>query len=469
MALRSDRDKCAHLLRRFGLGASEAELDYYLLGGLSAAIDRLLDYDNIDEGFSVPIEAFKNPANDRVPMQGLVVWWSLRMLMSRRPLQETMTLFWHDHFATSGAKVNLAAVMHGQNEILRSNATGNFRRLLSAVSKDPAMIMWLDGQQNRRGHPNENFAREVMELFTLGIGHYTEADVKESARAYTGWAVRRVSGADGKPVALEFLDRPRQHDDTSKSFLGNTGNFNGDDILNILCDRPETAALIVRKMWSWFCYPNPEPGLVQKFAAEFRASGLEIKPLLRSIMASPEFYSAKAERAVVKNPVAVCIATLRQLGVGEMVGTAVRAASPDTPLRQIVAPAAGAAQAMKGMGMWLFYPPDVSGWKFGQAWISSATMLGRMEWAEALFSRNQSTRVKIRVPADQILAGEATSAGAVKALLKAFDITLSPAKLKYLVQAADQACGGSVTKENADETAVAICRLMFASPEFQMA
>jgi len=468
MPLVTDRQKCAHLLRRFGLGASEAELDFYAKNGLSSAIDLLLNYETVDEAFTVPLEVFKNAKQNRVPMPGLVTWWTLRLLMTRRPLQEKMTLFWHNHFATSASKVTAPLVMHQQNEILRRNATGNFRKLLSEVSKDPAMVQWLDCQQNVKGHANENFAREVMELFTLGIGHYTEKDIQEGAKAFTGWALRRTTDPVTKTVTAEFIDRPLRHDSGQKSFLGNRGNFNGDDILNILCDQPRTAEYLVWKMWSWFCYPNPEPALVSRLAAQFRQSGLDIKALLKAIMTSPEFYSPKAERAIVKSPVDVCITTLRQLGVGESVGEAVRGTPVEAFPRARVAPAAGAMTAMKAMGMWLFYPPDVSGWKFGQAWISSATMVERMGWAEHLFGQAKSARFRLQVPTYAILSGDPTPEGAVKTLISAFDVQLKPEKVKFLVQAAQKTSGGHIDAQNAAETASAISRLMFASPEFQL-
>ncbi len=469
MPLRTDRDKCAHILRRFGLGASEAELDYYLRNGLEGAIDLLVDYDKTDEGFTVPIGLFQNPVNGRLPMQGVLSWWTLRLLMTRRPLQEKMTLFWHNHFATSASKVTAPLVMYSQNELLRRNATGSFRTLLSEVSKDPAMILWLDAQQNVKGHPNENFGREVMELFTLGIGHYSETDVKEGARAFTGWSVRRIKQPDGKSSSAEFLDRPRQHDPGQKTFLGNTGFFNGDDILNILADHPRTSEFITWKIWSWFGYPNPEPQLISRLAKEFHRSGLEIKTLLRAIMASPEFYSAKAERAIVKSPPDVCVTTLRQLGMGELIGDAVRnAGSVELPRGRLAAVAA-AAQGMKSMGMWLLYPPDVSGWKFGQAWISSATMVERMGWADQLFGQSKSAKSRFRVPGEQVFANNMTPKGVVEELLSAFDVPLKSEKIRFLLQVAESKSSGNVTAANINETAAAVCHLLFATPEFQMA
>src|SRR5688572_9675267 len=192
MALTTERDKGAHLLRRFGLGASEAELDYYLKDGLSGAIDKLLDYDKANEGFDGEVEKFQNQ-NGQLQPQAVGVWWTLRLVATQRPLQEKMTVFWHDHFATSASKVQNGPTMHRHNDVLRENATGNFKAFLTEVSKDPAMLFWLDNQYNVAGKPNENFAREVMELFTLGVDNgYNEQDIKEAARAFTGWSIGRV-------------------------------------------------------------------------------------------------------------------------------------------------------------------------------------------------------------------------------------------------------------------------------------
>ena len=295
MPFTSDRERGAHLLRRFGLGASEAELDYYLAKGLDGAVELLLEPPP-DPNSIVDPEILRNDKG-RIPMPQAVNAWTLRMLATRRPLEERMTVFWHNHFATSASKVQSATLMLGQNDTLRQNALKPFPTLLDAVSKDPAMLFWLDNQQNVKGKPNENFAREVMELFTLGIGHYTETDVQEGARAFTGWALRR----GGKQGEGQFLYRPLQHDSGGKTFLGQTGPFNGDDVLRILCEQPRTPEFLVTKLWDWSVWPNPDPATIAPFAARYRASGMDTKALLRDIMRSREFFSDRAARAIVKS------------------------------------------------------------------------------------------------------------------------------------------------------------------------
>lgn len=467
MALRTEREKGSHLLRRFGLGASQAELDYYLRDGLSGAIDLLLkpvaeDVPDID-----PAEF----ANDKgvVRMPQVVGWWVLRLINSRRPLQERMTLFWHDHFATSASKVNQPGPMFRQNQTLRTYGLGSFRDLLMQVSKDPAMMQWLDNQENVRGKPNENFAREVMELFTLGFNQgYTEHDVQEAARAFTGWGIRRLR--DDSPLrGGEFFFRANLHDTGEKTFLGQKGDLSGEDVLNILCDRPRTATYLTHKIWEWFVYPNPDAKTIETFARRFREANLDISALLRDIMQSTEFYSEKAERAVVKNPVDFCVVTLRQLGYGAQFEGAIANIEAERRKRQILGPAVLTGNAMKSMGMWLFYPPDVAGWETGTGWISSATMVERMGWADRIFGNPLPGKPSLRYPAYPLLAADPSVNGIVDRLTSVFDAPVSKERRITLLSAAERALGEGLTPKNANAVAAAVTRLIFATPEFQFA
>ena len=461
MPFSSDRDRGAHLLRRFALGASEAELDYYLKDGLAGAVDKLLDPPEDPESAVNP-DLLRNDKGN-LPMPQAVNGWTLRMLMTRRPLEERMTLFWHNHFATSASKVQGAMLMLAQNDTLRANALKPFPSMLDGISKDPAMLFWLDNQENVKGKPNENFAREVMELFTLGIGQYTEKDVQEGARAFTGWALKKGGGKAGG--GGRFLYRPLQHDDGPKTVLGQTGPFNGDDVLRILCDQPQTATFLVTKIWDWFVWPNPDAKTVAPFAAGYRASGLDTKALLRDIMRSPDFYSEKARRSIVKSPADVVLVTMRQLGMGE----AARRALEGQVLggKAALAPAYAAQLAMKAMGQWLMYPPDVSGWKNGPNWISSATMTERIAWGGKLFGQGKTGRAALRYPTAALLADSATPDAAVHKLASLFDVQLAPQRRAVVVAAAEKASGGRVTAANAGAVAATVARLIFASPEFQ--
>ena len=472
----SDRERVAHLLRRFGLGASEAEIEYYGAGGWMKAVDRLLNYESVDEGFNMtPLELGESirganaKAGVKVKLNDLQNWWLTRMIRTRRPLQEKMTLFWHDHFATSAEKVDSPEIMHRQNEILRENATGKFETLISKVSKDPAMLYWLDNEYNVKEHPNENFAREVMELFTLGIGNYTEKDVQEAARAFSGWTLkapgakkRNILSNKGKLQANRvFSDGSDEHDSGIKEFLGNRGPFNGDDILGILCSVPRTSWYITFKLWEWFVYEKPENELITRLANRFHDSGMNIKSLLRDIMTSEEFYSDRAARKIYKNPIDFTVATIRQLGFSQadlktsvMAGTAARVSS-------------------KGMGMDVIFPPDVSGWTGGEAWVTSATIVERIKWAGYLFGESgmngKKVRVDLRLRAYDLFAKDPSPDGVVQALMSIFDAPMPPEKRKIMANAVASISKGKVSPANANAAAVAVAKLMFGSPEFQFA
>ena len=271
----------------------------------------------------------------------LRAWWWQEMLTTPSPLTEHMALFWHGHFATGMQKVAEPQLMYAQNVLLRRHALGNFGSLLHGMARDPAMLVWLDGLNNRKGQPNENFAREVMELFTLGEGHYTQQDVKEAARAFTGWSRNGETG--------EFVYRPDWHDDGEKTVLGVSGRLDGDGVIDILLARPETARFVVGKLWGEFVSPplnEADQREIQRLAAGFRESGFEIKPLLRGLFATPAFQSRGG--SLVKSPVELIIGSLRLFDL------------------QPVDWAPLMAEA-EGMGQQLFNPPNVKGWPGGDA------------------------------------------------------------------------------------------------------
>ena len=477
MILATDRDKCAHLLRRFGLGASEAELDYYLQsGGINGAIAKLLDYESVDEAFPFVIDDMANQ-KDQVKMPGVQAWWLMRLVMTRRPLQEKMTLFWHDHFATSASKVNGPMLMYTQNEILRRNATGGFREMLGEVSRDPAMLYWLDNQYNVKGKPNENFAREVMELFTLGIGHYTEKDIQEAARAFTGWTFGRRRGARAQqnaPKNAAFYFNEDEHDDGVKTVLGKTGNLDGEAVLDVLCENPQTAKYVATKVWEWFAYPKPEQAIIDRLANTFRVSRLNIRTLVQAVMESPEFYSDKAVRAIYKNPVDFVVPPVRQLGFGQLLSQVKEAGGE---ARAQVGSVRGVQLSMKSMGMDLLFPPDVAGWMNGAEWITSATMIERIKFADRIYGQAPAglkgqkggANVNLRYTAYAVLHDTPTPDSAVRRLLSLYDAPVKADKLPALVAAANKASGGQITQANANVTAAAVTRLIFGTPEFQFA
>jgi uncharacterized protein (DUF1800 family) len=288
----------------------------------------------------------------------LRAWWLEEMRATPSALTEKMTLFWHNHFVSSDQKVRSPQLMHRQNALLRRYALGNFAEMLHEVARDPAMVLYLDSTSNRKGTPNENFARELMELFTLGEGHYTEQDVKEAARAFTGWSIDLERG--------EYVLRPLQHDNGVKTLLGRTGNLSGDDVLRILLAHPRTAEHVVEKLWREFVSPTPEPAEVKRIAGRFRDSGYDIRIALSALLTSDAFYAPEHRAALIKSPVDLVVGTLRQFGfsTGEMLPFAFTVAQ---------------------LGQNLFAPPNVKGWPGGHAWINSTTLLARKQFLERMF------------------------------------------------------------------------------------
>jgi len=382
-AARWDYDTAAHLLNRAGFGGPPAVIED--LAGLSPddALSTLLDYERYadptpdpdwakpdPEGVRQLREAARNATPDerrklnqeemRVQNQRLMElrgWWLNRMAKGPRPFQEKMVLFWHGHFATSFDKVRNAYYMWRQNELFRRLATGNWQEMLTFAGKDPAMLIWLDQAQSRRPHANENFAREVMELFSLGIGNYTETDVTEGARALTGWSL--------DPLNQEFVYRPVFHDNGDKTFLSRTGNLNGDEVIAQIVAQPQAARFITAKLWNYFAGQPPADELNGALAAVFREHGNNFKPLLRVMFRSEEFYDPAVVRNQVKGPVQWLVGTARVLEC-------------DLP------PTVICEGITRRLGQDLFAPPNVKGWDGGISWITTTTLLDRYNTAALL-------------------------------------------------------------------------------------
>jgi uncharacterized protein (DUF1800 family) len=475
MAEMTERQKTAHLLNRFGLGASESEVREFGRGGHKAAIEKLLDYKSVPERWEdIDPVVFQN-SNGNTNMVVTKGVYAVRLLASQRPLEEKLTLFWHDHFGVGAQKVSIPATMTRHINLLRSGATGKFRTLLGRVSKDPAMLYFLDNNENVKGSPNENFAREVMELFTLGVDNgYTEEDISEAARAFTGWTfgfrgAQRVREFQRPNPQSRFVVIPGEHDNGMKTVLGKSGNLGGDDILDILCKDKQTARYLALKMWEYFVYPEPSPTLLERLTEKFYASDLDISVLVRAIMESKEFYSEKAKTGVVKSPVDFCIGTMRQLGQGEAAYRTALNAEEKTGGRAARF-GTSTSVVMRSMGMDLLDPPDVSGWTGGQAWISSATMIERMKWSKRLFGQRQGNRNQARRQNQQVfqrLGRPETAAELVDSLIEVFDAGKLEEKKEILVKAAAAEAPNGVTADNCAKAADAAAALIFGSPEFQ--
>jgi uncharacterized protein (DUF1800 family) len=283
-----------------------------------------------------------------------------------------MTLFWHNHFTSSLQKVRSPALMYRQNVLLRKHALGNFGELLHAVSRDPAMLIYLDSATNRRGQPNENFARELMELFTLGEGRYGEQDIKEAARAFTGWSIDLDSG--------EFRFRPLRHDHGSKTVLGRAVDT-GDEVLDILLAQPATAEFVAGKLWREFVSPQPQPEELKRVAAVLRDSRYDVRAALRALLLTPAFWAPENRGALIKSPADLVVGTLRQFDIGF-----------SDPLPFVF--------LLRALGQDLFSPPNVKGWPGGEAWINSTTLLARKQFLDRVF-RVEETRMAMQRPAVQ--------------------------------------------------------------------
>src|SRR5580704_13837938 len=280
-------------------------------------------------------------------------WWANRMLTSPRPLQEKMALFWHGHFATNEPKVRDYRKLLAELQLYENHGTGNFRDLMVSMAQDPGMLTFLDAGVNVKGAPNENFAREIMEMFTMGVGNYTEKDIREAARAFTGWNY----------VDLKFVVNKDQHDDGVKTFLGKTGNFDGVQIIDIIMQQPVTADYIAAKLYRFFVRDNPSPELQKKLGSVLRNSHYEIAPLLEAMFLSRDFYSPASVGTHIKSPVELAVSTYKKLGLENIPG------EPDFN------------SATSALGQRLFSPPTVAGWAGGQSWITPGLLLERGNFA----------------------------------------------------------------------------------------
>lgn len=351
--------RLGHLLRRAGFGASPTELAAYEKLSLAGVTNQLINYSGIANPVVDKMEQLFN-FNFAVAHE-VQRWWLLRMLTTTRPLEERMTLFWHG-LLTSAISKSRPDMMYVQNQFLRAHALDTFPNILKGISKDPAMMVWLDLQTNHKGHANENFARELMELFSMGVGNYTEEDVRESARAFTGYSLhytgKNVNGLFNPPT---YVFNPRLHDDGPKTFLGHTGNFTGDDIIDIIVATPAAATYLCTRLFSWFAYAEPEPSVLQSLTKTYFATNYSVKALVQQILTSPAFYSAKAYRSTIKSPTELVVGSLRTLGM-QTEGNLL-------------------PNMMPAMGQELLNPPNVAGWPGGTTWLNSGTWLTRLNYA----------------------------------------------------------------------------------------
>ncbi|HEX7954738.1 MAG TPA: DUF1800 domain-containing protein [Burkholderiales bacterium] len=391
-----NRERAAHLLERAGFGATPQEIDEFAAMSPQAAVQRLVysknipndlpafDHSGVHDAGLEPFPPSRPAATDlaketgesmgirvkpsgnrrlqpvankffywlrasRLETNRVAYWWANRMLATHRPLEEKMALFWHGHFATSEEKVRDYRKMLKQNELFRAQGTGNFRDLLIGVAQDPAMLAFLDAGVNVKGAPNENFAREIMEMFSMGVGNYSETDIREAARAFTGWNF----------VDMDFVVSTDKHDAPTKTVLGKQGNFDGVDVIDVILSQPVTSEYVAGKIYRFFVRDDLSPELRARLGARLRASNYEIAPLLETIFLSKDFYSPASTATHIKSPVELVISTYKKMGLREVPGV------PDFN------------ELTESLGQKLLFPPTVAGWANGRSWITPGLLLAR--------------------------------------------------------------------------------------------
>ncbi len=464
--------QAAHLYRRAAFGGSPDDVARAASAGMRAAVDGFVHFadtsalpaqpqlaadrpnpDQLKKLVAAASQAGAAPAavdpdvlrarrqiglarrDNTIAMQ---TWFLDRMINTAAPLQEKMTLFWHGHFTSAYQKGIPAEVLIAQNNLFRSSALGNVRGLTLAVSQDPAMLRYLDNAQNVKAHPNENYARELMELFTLGIGNYTETDVRESARSFTGWSFDRD---------WAFKNFPARHDDGTKTFLGKTGNFTGSDIVEIIFTQPAAARLFAKKLLEFFVYSAPEPALVDAVAALIRKNDFNLQPVMSTVMRSNVFYSDRAYRALVKSPVEFVVGSYQLFGIKQS---------------DLVA-----LGALRRMGQLLFLPPNVKGWDGGAAWLNSQTVLTRENFASSLMAKMGDATWMRRAIQTPDPAG--VSRALTATILQGDVSPASTAHLTAYLDGTNVSALAALSMENSDERVRGAAYLTMAMPAYQLA
>ena len=452
------RDAAAHLLRRAGFGGTPAEVDaLFAQGGVDAAVSSLVDYTSIDT--TAYETALTAKAYNLLTLRGIQQWSLDRMAFSPRPLEEKMTYFWNLHWTSGISKVRGVTLILNQNKTERQYAVGKFDDLVVKISQDPAMLVWLDNTLSRPAHPNENYARELMELFTLGVGNYTQQDVTQVARALTGWEVQGYSNTDNYNGAT-FIDNVAQHDNGTKTILGQTGAWNALDAINIILSLSDargsvSGRFLGAKLWTFFAGTYASDSLVDQLAGIYVSSGHSIKEVVRTILSAPEFYEAHTRKKWVRSPVEYSVASVRMLE-----------GSTDF---------SSASNSLSGMGQTLFDPSDAKGWDWGVAWMNTGTLFSRAALVNTMTS-NRGTAGTRFDPAKLLAGKDASTADKVVDLfadrLNVTDVSpgVRNAWIAYM-NANDDGSRGTWTNTtaNVDKKVRGLVHLMLTSPAFHLA
>jgi uncharacterized protein (DUF1800 family) len=466
MSISFDREAAAHLARRAGFGATPAELDASVAMGVDAAVDQLVNYDAVDnsaletalQNLTSVVPPATVPVYNLSNIGGVTKWFLHRMVFTRRPLEEKMTYFWNGIFTSGIAKVQGVTLMLNQNKTQRQYAMGKMDDLVVKMSQDPAMLVWLDNATSRVGRPNENYSRELMELFTLGVDEYTQTDVTEAARALTGWTVQGYRQADDYNGAT-FLDNPAFHDNGVKTILGQTGNWNGYDAIRIILEAADeqgsvSGRFLARNLWKYFVYHDPPDWVVQELTGVYVTSGRSIRAVVEHIFRMPEFYEPHSRKVLVRSPVEYAAAVLRQLEAKTDMSTPVN--------------------ALVGMGQPLFNPSDAKGPEGDMDWINTGTVFARSSMTNTIVTNRTANGTRIDLA--QLLAGKtlATPTDLVNALADRLGLADAPPQVranwaKYVDSKSDGSRGyWQNTSAQVDQKARGLIHLMLTNSDYHL-
>ncbi|HBE72318.1 MAG TPA: DUF1800 domain-containing protein [Planctomycetaceae bacterium] len=406
-----DRAQVAHLTRRAGFGCSNAELDE--LSGKTAP--EVLDF--VSQPNSPQLDAvtkrLASAALAAGSVDNLAASWVYLLLNSPNQLSEKATLFWHGHFATSAEKVTDAGMLWQQNALMRQNALGTFAPLVQAIAKDPAMLIYLDSESNRKAHPNENFARELVELFCMGEGNYSEKDVQELARCFTGWEIRN----------RRFRKNRYQQDTGNKNVLGSSGKYDGEQAIDVVLKHPAVGNFLARKLIRFYVSEasllEPESPAVQSLAEHIRKSNLNVGSAVRQILTSQQFFSSESVYQKIRSPAELAIGFARSLNIT----TNTQAISLD----------------MRNVGQGLFRPPNVKGWDGGRAWINSSTLLGRSNMLHRIIHDDKTRFDGESTISDYLAKRKLDSVTEISEHFATcfIAVPLSPSRIKQVISAAE--------------------------------
>ncbi|MDP6498353.1 MAG: DUF1800 domain-containing protein [SAR202 cluster bacterium] len=469
----NDTAMTAHLLRRAGFGASREELEQYMAMGYDGAVEALL---NPSDAGNMPddlIRRYHVEQSELRDLAGSAAYWMYRMISTSAPMEEKTALFWHGLFATGYAKLNQARSLLNQVEMFRRSGLGSFEDLLVELSKDPAMIVWLDNNENHGTAINENYGRELLELFSMGIGNYTEDDIKECARAFTGWTLGNAEYMSIRAakdsiwpygrIAWHFDYREEDHDDGEKTFLGETGRFNGEDIIRIIVKQESTARFVATRLFQFFAADEiSEAGekTIQDMMATYFSSGYQVRDMLRTLFQSDYFKSEEARFARVKGPVEMVVGAIRMAGNYQ---------NPALGIEKV-------SNTMLYMGQGLLQPPTVEGWHEGSEWIDSGALVERVNFAAKELSDVRSPGVRsiidrLQAGSDDGVLDPADLADGCLDLLGPIDVSdeTRSVLVEYATRKGDLDLNGHQPGDEAEQRVGNMLRLVAATREYQLA